>query len=354
MAERNAGRGEETKAERAAALKTLNDTQYELWKIKQASQPYEINIANGFWSDKSVPPSPQYLTALQNFYGAQCSAVDFQNSAEQQRQNINHWISQQTNGRIKDLFGEGSIKSDTYAVLANAIYFKGTWQTLFSESATRPGDFHLADGSKKSTSLMHLDKKRFRYAELKPDGTTNTPVVKDRFQRTWPANPDGFKLIELPYKGDGISMLVILPNKPDGLPALEKQINHDKIKSWMKQMAFDDVNLTLPKFNMESSCDLTKILSQLGIKKAFQPGGLTGFSDAPESQRFFLGAALHRGFIMVNERGTEAAAATGVIVEKSIKPTPATFKADHPFLFLIRDQKTESILFMGRLMTPSN
>jgi serpin B len=349
----NNGGGDEALAQRKAALKTLNDTEYALWQAKQGSQPYEINIANGIWSDTSLPPSKDYLATLKNFYGAQASSVDFQKNPDKERESINKWVSDQTNGRIADLFAPGTINSDTSAVMANAIYFKGTWRTVFDEASTRPMDFRLTDGSTSKVDMMHLSEKNFRIAELRPNGTVNKPIEINPVERRWPDNPDGMKLIELPYKGDGISMVVILPNKADGLPALEQRLSHDNLKAWISKLKYDEVNLDLPKFKMETSCDLASTYAKLGIKKAFQPGGLSGFSDAPEAKDFFLGAAIHKGFIEVNERGTEAAAASGHTMELSIKPNPATFKADHPFLFLIRDQKTESILFLGRLTTPA-
>ena len=195
------------------------------------------------------------------------------------------------------------------------------------------------------------------YSELRPDGTPNTPTRnKGRLSFDIPPNPDGFQILELEYRGRDLAMLILLPKKHSGLPALEKALTTDKLSQWLSTMKKPKVHVFLPKFKLESSFSLGETLSALGMPKAFKPKGFLGMSDADDAWKLYISEVVHKAYVDVNEEGTEAAAATAVVMFMAtslrIEPPIPTFRADRPFLFLIRDKRTETILFLGRVLNP--
>ncbi len=320
------------------------------------NRPYEINVANSLWLEQTYPFRPQLLAILNETYGAAARQVDFIFNSGPTRLQINNWVEEQTKNKIKDLLAPGTIDADTRLVLANAIYFKGNWTDEFDESETQPEDFTLLDGSSVQVPLMSQRSLRTHYAELRPDGTPNIPVRnEDTLSFDTPPNPDGFQILELDYRGRDLAMAILLPKKHTGLPALEKILTADKLTQWLDTARRRKVHVFLPKFKLEENISLKQTLSAMGMPKAFEPNGFLGMSDAADTWKLYLSHVAHKAYVDVNEEGTEAAAATAIVaraMSARIEPPIPTFRADRPFLFLIRDTRTGTILFLGRMMRP--
>jgi serpin B len=249
---------------------------------------------------------------------------------EQARKVINAWVEKQTKDKIKDLLQPGVLDVDTRLVLTNAIYFKGLWAQKFKKSATKEEPFHTAGGGSVKAPLMHQTGD-FKYL----DG-------------------GDFQALEMPYRGQGLSMVVLLPKKADGLAALEAKLTGPNLAAWLGKLRKQEVEVALPRFKMTRALALNATLEALGMRKAFIPGG-ADFSGMAGSagRRLFIQAVVHQAFVDVNEEGTEAAAATAVAVgADSEPPPPPVFRADHPFVFLVRDNRSGSVLFLGRLANP--
>lgn len=311
--------------ERGRAITTVLSPEGET--IQEEVDGFRLNIANALWGQKDYSFLQDFLDLLQAYYGSGLSALDFINEPEESRLAINQWASEQTEGRIEDIIPPGVIDAFTRLVLANAIYFNAHWQHQFSESATHDGVFHLLDGDNVNVPMMHQEE-QFDYAE-----------------------GDNYQAIRLPYLGNEFAMTVLLPVEgqfEDFDNSLDAQILKDITSKFESQR----VALTLPRFQFESSFQLNQALSDMGMPNAFSGGadfsGMTGNTD------LFIGSVLHKSFVAVDEEGTEAAAVTAVIMVLSAPP-PATFNftADRPFIFLIQDIETESILFMGRVLNPA-
>ncbi len=297
---------------------------------------FQLSVANALWAEKSHRFLPDFLALNKGCYGAGLEALDFAGDAEGSRRTINAWVEKQTQDRIRDLLPPGVLDNVTRLVLTNAIYFKGGWAHEFKEGATKDEPFKLGGGKKVTAPTMHqvgiLD-----YAEGR-----------------------GFKALELPYRQSMLSMLVLLPDKDDGLAALEKTLTAEIISRL--KFAEADVTLALPKFTVASTFSLKETLLSLGMKAAFAPGvadlsGIDGVNDP--GRRLFILAVIHKAWVDVGEKGTEAAAATAVMPTPTCPPEieppkrkRVTFIADHPFIFAIRDRDTGSILFLGRVTDP--
>jgi serpin B len=294
---------------------------------------YDLHVADALWAQQDARFLPSYLSLMQSDYGADFHRVDFKTQPEAVRGTINRWVEQQTNNRIQNLIGPGVLTPMTRLVLTNAIYFKGTWRNPFEKEATQDGEFHLSAAQTATAPLMHRTG-AYRYY----DG-------------------DAFQELELPYEGDDLAMVVLLPKQTDGLPALEQQFTTTAASEWIEKLApAQKVILTLPRFTMTQQFELSGTLSAMGMPQAFTPAAdFSGMTGKPE---FSISAAIHKAFIDVNEEGTEAAAATSTVMVATAmlrpaqEPPPIVFRADHPFLFMIRDTKTGGILFMGRVEDP--
>jgi serpin B len=293
---------------------------------------FTLSTANALWAQKGYPWRPEYKKLVTDAYSAGLFDVDFLSASEEARGTINAWVEKETRDKIKNLLPQGSVTRDTRLVLTNAIYFKGDWQDPFKKEQTKDLPFTTADGKKVDAPLMHRVG-GYQYAET-----------------------DAFQVLDMPYTGRRISMTVILPRKADGLAGIEKDLNAEKLAATLKTLRHEkQVHVHLPRFKVEKSFTLNKPLIALGMKSAFAGADFSGMHTGGE--QLDISAVIHKAFVDVNEEGTEAAAATGVVVgvtSAAPPPKPRYFKADHPFLFLIRDHKTGSVLFMGRLETPKS
>jgi serpin B len=302
-----------------AVVASLTDTK---WK-----RAYQLNVANSLWGQRGYPWRPEFLEASQKHYRAGLREVDFAQT-EAARQTINRWVSEQTAARIPELFGEGVLTADVRLALTNAVYFKGLWTAPFEKRHTRDLEFRTA-GAKVQAPTMW---KEGRF-----------PFHQD----------DTLKLLELPYQGDDLSMVILLPRRDDGLADLEKALTADKLAGWLGRANRPELPVWLPKFKLTASYDLVPALKELGMTKAFDKDQ-ADFSGMSSAERLMIDAVAHKSFVEVNEEGTEAAGATGVTMRPTSAPPPERpeFKADHPFLFLIRDRYTGSVLFLGRVTNP--
>jgi serpin B len=291
----------------------------------------KMSTANSLWPDKASTFLPAFLDLCRTHYGADITPQDFRGAPEAARKTINDWVSDRTAGRIQDLLAPGVIDALTRMVLVNAIYFKGDWAARFDPAKTEPATFFAAEGER-AIPLMHR-RGSIRYAAT-----------------------DTLQLVELPYAGNDLSMLVLLPRERDGLPALEAALTADKLTEWTKALRPRDVKLWLPRFKVEAQFLLKPTLAALGMGDAFD-ADKADFSGMNGRKDLFIGAVVHKAFVEVNEAGTEAAAATAVVMQtrSAVRPVdePAEFRADHPFLFFLRDMRTGAILFAGRLATPA-
>jgi len=300
-----------------------------------AKGAFDLVVANRLWGQKGYGFLPDYLALVEKKYGAGLEQVDFAGATEAARQTINVWIEKQTRDKIKDLLKPGVLDAMTRLVLTNAIYFKGKWAEEFDKKLTRDEDFFLTPEKKVAAPLMH-QKAKFGYFE-----------------------GDGLQALELPYQGDRLTMVVLLPKRnvppgaKDGLAALETALSAEKLAEWIGQLRRREVQVALPRFKTTAEFSLAETLVAMGMADAFNPNA-ADFSGMTGTKDLFISAVVHKAFVDVNEEGTEAAAATGVVVGVTSMPEPPpVFRADHPFLFLIRDTKTGAILFLGRILDPT-
>jgi serpin B len=294
---------------------------------EQPKQATELNMANGLWAQQDYPFLPAYLKVAREQYGATVRQADFRTQAESVRLEINNWASDKTKGRISNLIQPGRLDAVTRLVLVNAIYFKGTWAGEFDRHKTIPSPFQINSTQKLEVPMMRLTA-NLRYAEV-----------------------DGLQLLELPYAGNELAMVVLLPGDIEGLKSTEAQLNEASLSRWLAQAREQEIAVFLPKFKLSTQFNLAPILVSMGLKDACSPQA--DFSGMDGKRDLYISAMVHKAFVEINEEGTEAAAATGVVMRSMAimrpRPTPI-FRADHPFIFLIRDISSGSILFLGRLL----
>jgi serine protease inhibitor len=330
-------------------------------------EPYDLQTVNAIWADQSTPPRPEFLASVTRYYGAQAfEPVDFRGAPEAARLRINDWVAERTLRRIVDLLGPGSVNRLTRLILANAVYFRGEWREVFAASATKPARFHEERGESAQVDMMRAELRRARYAAFTESGSPfATPArVAWRQRRDDTAfypGPGGFQLLELPYRGGGVSMILLLPCTATGLRAIERSLDAGRLARWMAALDERRVDVMLPRFRLEQGHDLVRDLGAMGMPRAFDSGAAQFdgmLSPGPGDGLPFIGDVVQKAFLEVNEKGTEAAAATAVEVMESEYPEPELvpfvprFYGDHPFLFLIRDVRSGCILFMGRFARP--
>lgn len=290
---------------------------------------YELSVANALWGQKGYEFKEQFIDLVQTDYNGRLSELDFAAAAESARKTINTWVEKKTKNKIKELIKPGMLNSMTRLVLTNAIYFKGNWAEQFKESMTHPAPFTLADGKRIDVPMMNQSNK-FKYAET-----------------------GQIQILEMPYSGDDLSMIILLPRKGVRLSDFEKTLSVKNLSPWISKLRKRKVIVSIPKFKITSEFSMASVLRAMGMTDAFTPGR-ADFSGMNGRKDLFISAVVHKAFVEVNEEGTEAAAATGVAIGiTSISPSrPPIFRADRPFLFLIRQNKTTSILFIGRVANP--
>ena len=288
---------------------------------------FRLNIVNAIWGQKDYEFLSEYLDILAENYGAGLRILDFVAAPEPSRITINDWVSDQTEGRIEDLIPQGAIDALTRLVLTNAIYFNAAWQYPFNEESTVDGTFNLLDGVKVTVSMMSQTES-FGYAE----GET-------------------YQAVELPYDGNELSMVILLP-KAGQFEDFEGSLNYETVEGIISDINRRQVSLHMPKFDFESEFSLKNALANMGMPIAFS--GDADFSAMTGNKDLSIDEVIHKAFVSVDEAGTEAAAATAVIMKLTAVPAePISVTVDHPFVFLIRDIETGAILFIGRILNPS-
>ncbi|KAM6210600.1 ovalbumin-related protein X-like [Sarcoramphus papa] len=291
---------------------------------------YSLHIANRLYAEKSCPVLPIYLKCVKKLYRAGLEMVNFKTASDQARQLINSWVENQTNGKIQDFLEPGSVDLDTMLVLVNAIYFKGIWKMAFKEEHTREVPFSVTEQESRPVQMM-CQNSTFKVAAVAAEK---------------------MKILELPYASGELSMLVLLPDDVSGLEQLENKISFEKLTDWTSPNVMEKkrVKVYLPRMKIEEKYNLTSVLMALGMTDLFSPSAnLSGISSA-ESLK--ISEAIHEAYMEVNEEGTETAGSAGVMGDIKHSSELEEFRADHPFLFLIKHNPTNSILFFGRYCSP--
>ena len=296
-------------------------------KSGAAQGKYDLNIANALWGQKGFHFLDAFLSLVEKYYDGNFYEEDFSNGI-QAANDINNWVDKQTNGKIEKIVGK--ISPLTRLILTNAIYFKGKWVSAFSASMTKSTTFYISPGETVKTKMMYQESD-FNYMEN-----------------------DILQAIEMPYNGEKLSMIVLLPKDKYGINEVEKTLNSSNLEKWISEMKNQKVKVYFPKFELKTNYELENTLSSMGMKNAFSNADFSGMDGRKD---LAISQVIHKAYIEVNEKGTEAAAVTAVVVTLTCSPyskpeVPPVFRADHPFMFFIIDNQTGSILFMGRVTTP--
>ncbi|HEX2989712.1 MAG TPA: serpin family protein [Anaerolineales bacterium] len=291
-------------------------------------EPLQLNIANAVWAEQTYPFLQEYLDQIAMNYGAGIRLADFIHQFEAVRQEINDWVLDQTEEKIRDLLPEGVLNPDTRMVLVNAIYFKADWLIQFDANSTLDSPFYLLDGSATSVPMMH----------------------KGMFVPYYQG--DGFQAVELSYSGDTAAMDILVPDE-GRFTEFEAGLSSAVLDETIAGMKPAAVNVALPRFTFESQFNLSDVLKSMGIVDAFEPGQ-ADFSGMTAEKDLFISDVVHKAFVAVDEEGTEAAAATAVIIEAAGAPIyDITLTIDRPFIFIIRDKPSGQVLFIGRVLHPA-
>jgi len=300
-------------------------------EINKGSEDYTLKTGNALWAQWDYPFLEDYMDRIEKYYGGKTANVDFIKETEKSRQTINFFIEEQTNNKIKDLIPEGFLNAMTRLVLTNAVYFKGIWKWQFDRSNTFEGDFKITPDNIVKTEMMNMepdeDKAKFNYADT-----------------------GDLQILELPYRGDKISMLLLLP--AENLDAIEPTLTTEKLNKYKSQMKETKLDLiSLPKFELDTKYFMKNTLSALGMPTAFSQNA--DFSGMTGNKDLFIDFVIHQAYVRVDEEGTEAAAATAVGMRLTALVPRNVFKADHPFIFIIQEKETGNILFFGRVVDPT-
>ncbi|KAM9164765.1 serpin B6-like [Pangshura tecta] len=305
-------------------------------EINKPGTNYVLRIANRLYGEKTFTFLATFIDCCQKFYHAELEQLDFSRAAEDSRKHINSWVEEKTEGKIQNLLAQGVVDSMTRLVLVNAIYFKGNWETPFNKYHTVERQFKINKNESKPVQMM------FKTAKF------NMRYIGE-FQT---------KILDLPYVDNETSMIILLPDEiqdnSTGLEQLERELTYEKLIEWIhpEMMDYSEVEVFLPRFKLEQAYELKPVLKSMGMADAFDSNKVD-LSGMSASNDLVLSEVVHKSFVEVNEEGTEAAAATGVIMLKGCcLQIPPQFTADHPFLFFIRHNKTGNILFYGRFCSP--
>ncbi|XP_053716930.1 leukocyte elastase inhibitor-like isoform X2 [Synchiropus splendidus] len=309
-----------------------------LKELHNKDASYELSVANRLYGEQSYEFVQDFLENSKKFYRAELECVDFIENYEAARLNINSWVEAETNSKIKDLLAQGVLDGLTRLVLVNAIYFKGNWDKKFKENHTSERPFKITKNNTKPVKMMN-QKAKFPF--------TYIPEVN-------------CQVLELPYVGKSLSMLIFLPNEKEemedgstGLEELERELNNDTFAEWTRPDMMDEVEVqvSLPRFKLEETYDMKNVLISMGMVDAFDVAK-SNFSGMSKNNDLSVSKVVHKAFVDVNEEGTEAAAATAVVMMLRCHRPSERFNADHPFLFFIRHNPSKSVLFAGRFCTP--
>lgn len=292
----------------------------------------EVAAGNSAWVQKSLAFVPEYEQTLRQAGSAEVITADFMAQPQVEQERINAWVVQRTRNHIKDLLPPGALDASTRLVLANAIYFKGIWRDAFQKEQTKSEPFYFLSGKTAKVPMMHRTG-NYRYFEN-----------------------EQLQLLELPYKCGDMAMVLLLPGgaQPDRTPGalrrMEDALSAPELQRWLGALSPQEVEVTLPRFELNARLVLNPVMQSLGVQLAFSDAA--DFLGITRSDSLKISGAFHKTWIKVDEEGTEAAAATGIVMQTTSVRLVPSFVADHPFLFLIRDTKTGAILFMGRLAEP--
>ncbi|MDZ4817963.1 MAG: serpin family protein [Planctomycetota bacterium] len=297
---------------------------------KDEQDGFTLNIANRIWTQRGLNLLPPFLKLVTANSTEGISEVDFTADPAAAAKTIDAWITKETHGKITGLLGPEAFNENTRLVLTNAVYFKAKWAEEFKPRNTQPAPFHRS-----------------------PDREVQVPTMRQFGERHIYAKTPDLEILDLPYSSGTASMVILLPSKRDGLAAVERQLSAESIDKWLASADYLPVNVFLPKFTFTSTFELNGVLSSLGMSQAFDLRK-ADFSRTSTEEPLFISAVAHKAFVDVNEEGTEAAAAI-VVTEskKEVDSRPTEFRADHPFLFLIRDRESGAILFLGRVTDPT-
>lgn len=298
--------------------------------VNMPARKSRLHLANAIWLQKDFQVLKTYLEVVASIYDGRATNVDFINRREEARRMINDWTAEKTADKIKDLIPPGVLNPLTQLVLTNAVYFRGLWLLPFNPELTRPEKFYLDEGKEVEVPMMRLTGERARFPYLETED---------------------WQLLEMLYEGKDLSMLILLPRQKD-LSRLESKLTAEALETWKKELKEERVDVYLPRFKMETKYFLKEKLVSLGMPIAFS--SQANFSGINGQKDLFLQQVIHQAFVEVNEEGTEAAGATGVIVSRTayIPEKKFIFRADHPFLFIIQEKTSGVMLFLGRLVDP--
>ncbi|XP_056100480.1 serpin peptidase inhibitor, clade B (ovalbumin), member 1, like 3 isoform X1 [Rhinichthys klamathensis goyatoka] len=333
------GAGGHTAAQMSRTLHLESETHASFGKLlsemNRAEAPYALSIANRLYGEKSYRFTEKFVSDTKGLYQAELETLDFLGQPDSARVHINRWVEEHTQEKIKDLLADGDVDPLTKLVLVNAVYFKGDWERKFREDLTRDEQFKINKNESKPVRMM-FQKAKFHLAFI-PDVNC--------------------QILELPYVGKDLSMLILLPNAMEddstGLQKLESALTFESFTEWTRPDMMDllEVEVSLPRFKMEETYNMNSLLISLGMVDAFDPQK-ADFSGMSPGNDLVLSKVVHKSFVEVNEEGTEAAAATGAVMMMRCLMRAERFCADHPFLFFIRHNPSRSVLFYGRVCSP--
>jgi len=308
------------------ALKSLQEA-----VLESEHDNLELKIANRIWGHSELEETAEFKENSLGFYNAHVAKVDFKESSERARKEINNWVEQNTAGKIKGFLPPKAVNRDTRMALINAIYFKGTWLHEFQKEKTHHAPFYISSDLENVVEVEMMSH------------TTKHSYFADE--------ENGCKIIELPYSGNDISMFIVLPNEINGVSRLERMITTEIMSTWIRSAQNTTVKVSIPKFVLSQHFELKDVLSELGVYDLFQPG-ISDLSGLSSVESLHVSHVIHKAHINVNEQGTEAAAASGVLVQKRSIDLHPEFHADHPFVFFVYHKSSSAVLFIGRIKKP--
>jgi serpin B len=317
---------------------TLDQARAERVRAAEASKSEAaLRVANRLYANQACALEPKFIEETTAVFGASVEALDLQQDAEGSRQRINDWVAGETADKIRNLLPRDAIDAQTQLVIANAVHFLGKWAAQFQKYSTRPAPFFAADGTSRDVPTMQQTSS-LRHAQV-----------------------DGVQVLEMPYVGDTLAMTFLLPSARDGLADLEARLSPQQLAMWVSAARVERVMVKLPKFTIEPQATLAvaPLLRELGMPLAFddQRADFTGIAPVTDRGRLFIGEVFHKAFVRVDEQGTEAAAASAVAMPFGaavMQDRPVEFRADHPFMFVLRDLRTGTLHFVGRVVSPSS